>query len=248
MTTTAQPRRRPGRPRGPVTGETRDNALEVASRLFATSGYRGTSLADVAQEAGLSNAGLLHYFPSKKHLLAEVLRKRDEDDARELGVLDPGTPIWTRLETLVDLARMNSTRYGMVRLYSTLSGEAIDADHPAHPWLRGHLSNIVTDIAAGFEVGKRLGTVRPAAPSVSIARSVVAVMDGRQIQWLAARDHPFAAPDQHGSGLITDADLAMTEMGDDVRIFVDGLRRLWQLPDSGPSLLPPTPTVATPYR
>ncbi len=222
-----------------MTGETRDNALEVASRLFAASGYRGTSLADVAQEAGLSNAGLLHHFPSKKHLLAEVLRKRDEDDARQLGVLDPGTAIWSRLETLVDLARMNSTRYGMVRLYSTLSGEAIDADHPAHPWLRGHLSNIVTDIAAGFETGKTLGTVRADAPSVSIARSVVAVMDGLQIQWLVARDRPFTAADQHGAGLITDADLAMTDMGDDVRVFVDGLRRLWQLPD--PAQGPPPP-------
>jgi AcrR family transcriptional regulator len=245
VTTAAQPRRRPGRPRGPVTGETRDNALVVASRLFATSGYRGTSLADVAQEAGLSNAGLLHYFPSKKHLLAEVLRKRDEDDARELGVLDPGTAIWTRLQTLVNLARMNSTRYGMVRLYSTLSGEAIDADHPAHPWLHGHLSTIVADIADGFEVGKKLGTVRPEAPSVSIARSLVAVMDGLQIQWLAAHDHPFTAPDAGGSDLITDDDLAMTDMGDDVKVFVDGLRRLWQLPDPGPSPTPPVPTSTT---
>ena len=127
---------------------------------------------------------------------------------------------WTRalrsgpMETLVDLARMNSTRYGMVRLYSTLSGEAIDGDHPAHPWLRGHLSNIVTDIAAGFEAGKKLGTVRAEAPSVSIARSVVAVMDGLQIQWLAARDRPFTASDQHSAGLITDADLAMPDMGE----------------------------------
>jgi len=233
MTATAQPRRRPGRPRGPVTGETRDNALEVASRLFAASGYRGTSLADVAQEAGLSNAGLPHYFPTKKHLLAEVLRKRDEDDSRQLGVLDPDTPVWTRLETLVDLARMNSTRYGMVRLYSTLSGEAIDAGHPAHPWLHGHLSNIITDLAAGFEAGKKAGTVRAATPSVSVARSVVAVLDGLQIQWLAARDHPFVAADRHNSDLITDADLEMPDMGDDVRVFVDGLRRSWQLPDPG---------------
>lgn len=48
-----------------MTGQTRDTALEVAARLFGTSGYRGTSLGEIAQQAGLSNAGLLHYFPSK---------------------------------------------------------------------------------------------------------------------------------------------------------------------------------------
>ena len=144
MTTAATPRRGPGRPRGAVTGQTRDMALDVAARLFGTSGYRGTSLADVAQAAGLSNAGLLHHFPSKQHLLIEVLRRRDEVDraafrfAQTTGTSDE--TVWDQLDSLVELARTNSERPGMVKLYTTVSGEAIDADHPAHGWLRDHLS------------------------------------------------------------------------------------------------------------
>ena len=84
MTTAGSPRRGPGRPRGAVTGATRDHALDVAARLFAATGFRGTSLADVAHAAGLSNAGLLHHFPSKEQLLVEVLRRRDAADAAAL--------------------------------------------------------------------------------------------------------------------------------------------------------------------
>ena len=165
--------------------------LDVASRLFAVAGFNGTSINDVAQQAGLSTAGLLHHFPSKRHLLAAVLAKRDRDDARALELLggaDAG--VWDLLERMVQVARFNSTRYGMVKLYTMLSGEAVDREHPAHGWLRDHLVTLVGDLAAAFEAGKAAGTVRPDAPSDSLARLVVAALDGLQVQWLAGGDAP----------------------------------------------------------
>ena len=170
-----------------MTGATRDLALDVAAQLSAATGYRGTSLADVAQAAGLSNAGLLHHFPSKEQLLVKVLRRRDAADAAALQARGrgPEPTVWDLLDSMVDLAELNSERLGMVRLYSTLSGEAIDADHPANGWLREHLSRGVADIYSALEAGKAAGIVHPEAPSASIARSCVALLDGLQIQWLA---------------------------------------------------------------
>ena len=69
----------------------------MAARLFAATGYRGTSLADVAQAAGLSNAGLLHHFPSKEQLLIEVLRRRDEADRAALCTCQTADPSADRL-------------------------------------------------------------------------------------------------------------------------------------------------------
>jgi AcrR family transcriptional regulator len=211
-----------------VTGATRDLALDVAARLFAARGYRGTSLADVAQAAGLSNAGLLHHFPSKEQLLVEVLRRRDVADAVALDAgRGPEPTAWDLLDSMVELAALNSERVGMVRLYSTLSGEAIDADHPAHDWLREHLSRGVADLYSALEAGKAAGLVRPEAPSASIARSCIALLDGLQIQWLAGRvDPPDSAPETSGAA----AALDIEEMSTDIRVFVDGLRSLWELP------------------
>ena len=39
--------------------------LQVAERLLARYGWRNTSLAQIAKEAGVSAAGLLHHFESK---------------------------------------------------------------------------------------------------------------------------------------------------------------------------------------
>ena len=54
--------------------------LEVAERLLARNGWRNTSLAQIAKEAGVSPAGLLHHFESKEQLLNAVLDARDVDD------------------------------------------------------------------------------------------------------------------------------------------------------------------------
>jgi AcrR family transcriptional regulator len=213
----------------------------VAARLFGATGYRGTSLADVAQAAGLSNAGLLHHFPSKQQLLIEVLRRRDEVDRaafRFAQANDTGDEtVWDQLDSLVELARTNSERPGLVKLYTTVSGEATDADNPAHGWLREHLKTAIDELYDAFETGKALGIVRPEAPSASLARSTIALLDGLQIQWLAARGHQDGTPVDQLDGTFDAPSAAQTidinEMSRDVKVFVDGLRALWQLPGGG---------------
>jgi hypothetical protein len=54
--------------------------LAIAERLLARNGWRNTSLAQIAKEAGVSPAGLLHHFESKEQLLNAVLDARDDDD------------------------------------------------------------------------------------------------------------------------------------------------------------------------
>ncbi|HZE15197.1 MAG TPA: helix-turn-helix domain-containing protein, partial [Mycobacterium sp.] len=58
----------------------RQRILEVAQRLLTRNGWRNTTLAQIAREAGVSPAGLLHHFQSKAQLLHAVLDARDADD------------------------------------------------------------------------------------------------------------------------------------------------------------------------
>jgi AcrR family transcriptional regulator len=50
--------------------------LDVAEQLFATKGFDGTSVRDIAQEAGVNIAMISYYFGSKEKLLEAVFEHR----------------------------------------------------------------------------------------------------------------------------------------------------------------------------
>jgi AcrR family transcriptional regulator len=50
--------------------------LEVAEKLFANKGFDGTSIRDIAAEAGVNIAMISYYFKSKENLLQAIFEKR----------------------------------------------------------------------------------------------------------------------------------------------------------------------------
>jgi AcrR family transcriptional regulator len=74
MTTPGQGKRRyDARSRQNQARETRDRVLAVARRLFAEHGYAGTSVARIAEEAGVSTPTVFAGFRSKVNLLKEAV-------------------------------------------------------------------------------------------------------------------------------------------------------------------------------
>ena len=67
------------------TPERRQQIVDAAVEVFSSVGSHKGSIRDVAKKAGLSQAGLLHHYPSKDHLLEAVLTWRDEETRRLLG-------------------------------------------------------------------------------------------------------------------------------------------------------------------
>ncbi len=53
-------------------GINRETLLATAAGLFASKGYRATTLDDIASELGLKKASLYHYIDSKDELLADI--------------------------------------------------------------------------------------------------------------------------------------------------------------------------------
>src|SRR5690349_4493076 len=109
----------------------RERILRAAMELFAARGYRGASLEAVAQAVGITRQGVLHHFPSKVHLLLGVLALRDEDDTERLTGEVSGLA-----EGLLAAVGHNQRSPGLVRLYTVLSAESVDPDHPGHEHFR----------------------------------------------------------------------------------------------------------------
>ncbi len=53
---------------------TRDQLLDSARRCFAVKGFYGASIADIADDLGLTKQALLHHFGSKEKLYGEILK------------------------------------------------------------------------------------------------------------------------------------------------------------------------------
>jgi AcrR family transcriptional regulator len=65
----------PAKDRPAFLEERRTAILDAALRVWAKRGFDGTSVAEVAREAGLTKGTLYLYFPSKQALLEEALRR-----------------------------------------------------------------------------------------------------------------------------------------------------------------------------
>lgn len=103
------PQPRPGR--SPVNEKKYAEIVEVAGGLFASKGFDGTSLTDIAVEVGVLKGSLYHYITSKEQLLAEVVRIGQLGQSENLVMCErfAGRP----LEQLVAFA------YGHIRLNAT---------------------------------------------------------------------------------------------------------------------------------
>ncbi|MER5652743.1 TetR/AcrR family transcriptional regulator [Streptomyces sp. NPDC002131] len=155
--------------------ERRAEIVRAALEVIAERGYRGASLAAVAERVGLTQQGLLHHFPTKESLLVAVLKERDQWDA----VPDSA---W-RSDLLVSLVEYNAMRPGIIQTFSALLGESVTEGHPAREFFTRRYTAVRANMAAVLraEYGERLPsglTPERAAPLL------VAVMDGLQYQWL----------------------------------------------------------------
>src|ERR1700761_5024267 len=85
-------------------GDKREHILVTAEELFANKGFDGTSVRDIAQQAGVNLAMISYYFGSKEKLLESLLEFRA---GYAYGILeelnqDQSLSPWDKIDRLVD--------------------------------------------------------------------------------------------------------------------------------------------------
>ena len=169
---------------------TRQEIIRTAILVFADVGFHGASLRDIAARVGISHPGLLHHFPNKAALLMAVLEYRDAVD--EESFADAAERGIDYFDALLGVVERNRLRRPLVELFASLSTEASSPDHPAHAYFERRYASLVADQAALLRERAARGGLAPGVDPEQAARTVVALMDGLQVQWLMSLGRPPA--------------------------------------------------------
>ncbi|WP_203920149.1 TetR/AcrR family transcriptional regulator [Rugosimonospora africana] len=188
------------------TAKTREDILDAALTTFGNRGYTNGSLVEIADQVGMTHAGVLHHFGSKDQLLLAVLKHRDLASSRDLedANLPRGAALFAHLR---QTAQLNAGQPGLVQAYAVLSAESVTDEHPAKEWFRQRYEGLRASVREALrdEWGSD-GDPDPDSVEAAAA-AVLAVMDGLQVQWLLAPDEVDLA---QASAFAIDAIVAAT--------------------------------------
>ncbi|UYO96812.1 TetR/AcrR family transcriptional regulator [Microbacterium sp. M28] len=171
----------------PATRAKREQILKAAVEIFGNKGSTNGTLADVAEQVGITHAGVLHHFGSKQKLLLEVLAYRDQADVEDLESkrIPHGPELFMHL---VKTAFENEKRPGIVQAYTVLSAESVTDEHPGREYFEHRYTVLRKDVSDAFaDLCAQEGVTDTETVSAASA-SILAVMDGLQLQWLLHPD------------------------------------------------------------
>ncbi len=176
------------RPKGDasVTAARREEILAAAFEVFARAGFRGSTLTQVSEKVGITEAGILHHFKSKANLLIAVLEYRDALTASRMDLenVKPGQFV----EVWLDLIEFNTRTPGIVEMYCIVSAEATSEEHPAHSFFKNRYDGVIDLTTAAIRNMASAGWLRDHLKPEDVARGLIALSDGLQVQWLLDRN------------------------------------------------------------
>lgn len=157
--------------------------MAAALEVFATHGYRGTSLTEVATRVGMTQPGLLHHFGTKEQLLLEVVDAQEQRTAEEVSKHLRGDRTHLH-EAIRTLGALNQNLPVEQMLLATLSTEAVHVEHPLHDHFKAVYEDRRRQLARLISQQQAAGRLREDVVAESLAREVIATLDGLRLQWL----------------------------------------------------------------
>lgn len=160
----------------------RREILDTAMTLFSQGGFNSVSLADIAAEVGITQAGILHYYPTKAALLLAVLQEREfrNQEAARTSEAAGEDPLTAYIGTLKD----NDGNPELVKLFVILAAEATAEGHPGHDWFRERNENLVARTTDNVRRVIDPAKLPEGVDAEVIARWLLALAHGLGAQWV----------------------------------------------------------------
>jgi AcrR family transcriptional regulator len=158
--------------------------VDAATQHFVSAGYFRTPMATIAADVGLSERGLLHHFPTKKHLLLAVAERRFDfvhQWIADIPEADDGT---RALRALLNMTGHFLEQPGLIELFVLVTAECADQTSPAYALFSAQYERAVSDMTRDFESDVAVGKLSADIDYEIIARRCIAMCDGLQLQWV----------------------------------------------------------------
>lgn len=168
-------------PPGATPEGSRGQILNEALRLFAEQGYGASSIRDIANRVGMKNASLYFHYPSKAHVLAELIRIGHDEHFRRMrdALLEAAPDIHSQLTAIIRAHVCAHAEYPMLAVVSNAEMHALPAEFAA-PILdvRRQSETLLLDV---IQRGVNLGVFK--VPDVQLAMTAIGAMGLRVAHW-----------------------------------------------------------------
>jgi AcrR family transcriptional regulator len=150
--------------------------------LFGTRGLRGTTIGAIAERLGITDSGVLHYFPTKDALVAAVVEQaalRQTNEMRAL-VAPGGLEAIRRMAVWGAIVQQTPE---LTALQIILSSEAILEESTVRDMVRRRYAAVHDLTAALIREGIEQGDINPDVDVEWEASALISYLDGIRLQW-----------------------------------------------------------------
>jgi AcrR family transcriptional regulator len=173
-------------PTGSLPAGTAGRILQVGLTLFARNGFHGTSIRDIGRELGLKPANLYDHFPSKEHLLAELVRIGHDEHLRVLqrALVDAEPGPAAQIVALVGAHVRLHAEYAMLAVVANNEMHSLSSELVAPALaLRRQAEGLLLDV-----IGRGIGDGVFDTPDPFLATAAIGGMGMRVANWYRANE------------------------------------------------------------
>lgn len=160
--------------------ERRAEIICAAAKVFREKGYRGASLADVAESLGADRASLYYYIGSKEELFHEIVKDAAEASTQQAESIRDGAGTAADKLTRLITALMSSYAAHYPYLYVYIQEDLSKVADQKSAWARQmtainkrYDAAVIGIVESGFADG----SVRPIAPARVIAYGIIGMVN-----------------------------------------------------------------------
>ncbi|MEE1765877.1 TetR/AcrR family transcriptional regulator [Streptomyces sp. SP18BB07] len=170
--------------------ERRRAMVDAAITLFSRQGVRGTGVAAIAEQAGVTPSALIHHFGSKDGLVRAVLEEADRRALARLSATPTSEPTLAEaFDWFVrDAEHTAAAERELTALHTTLTAENLTPGTALHTWFRDRGRALRAHLTALFTRAASDGSARPDVNPTTLATEVAAFLEGAHLLWLLDPD------------------------------------------------------------
>jgi AcrR family transcriptional regulator len=162
-----------------------ERLLNSAMKLFVKKGYKGSSVAEITKDAGLTRGALYCHYETKADLAQEIIRLFEERFLENM-IHHVGEQAGSALEKFEKMMRFNVWFAGenpdLCLFMTVISAEMVGSHNRLEPYLKSVYQKWSEFIAGILKDGKRAGEFKREIDPQMMAWVIIGVHDGVLLQ------------------------------------------------------------------